>query len=139
MATTLPTVTGWSPLFGDTPNAYQLLFARSSNDYHAARALGVSGMRGIRRVMRVLNGAAPGSTATETYSRVAAATPFNTLSGGGARTVETVTEVNRATTAADVTYVNTNIIDRIYNMTPPIASYPPDLSGNGGATSKRGY
>ena len=139
MATTLPTVTGWSSFYGNTPNAYQPLFGRSSNDYMAAQALGRAGMRGVRRIMRVLNGAAPGSTATETVARIAAATPFNTLSSGGVRAVETVTDVNRATTAADVTYVNTNIIDRIYNMTPPIASYPPDLSGNGGATSKRGY
>lgn len=139
MATTLPPVTGWSPLFGDTPNAYQLRFGRHSNDYHAARALGAPGMRGIRRLMRVLNGAAPGSTATETYARIAPATPFNTATGGGARAVETITEVNRATTAGDVTYINANILDRIYNMQPAIASYPPDLSGNGGATSKRGY
>jgi hypothetical protein len=139
MATTLPTVTGWSPLYGSTPNAYQLLFGRHSNDYHAARALGASGMRGIRRIARVLNGAAPGSNATETVARIAPATPFNTATGGGARVVETITEVNRNTTAADVTYINANILDRIYAMTPPIASYPPDLSGNGGATSKRGY
>jgi hypothetical protein len=138
MATTLPTVTGWSPLYGNTPNAYQQLFGRSSNDYHAAMALGRAGQRGVRRVMRVLTGAAPGSNATETYARVQAATPFNTLTGGGARVVETVTEVNRNTTAGDVTYVNANIIDRIYAMTPPIANFPPDLSGNGGG-GKRGY
>lgn len=139
MATTLPTVTGWSPLYGNTPNAYQPLFGRSSNDYIAAQALGRAGMRGVRRIARVLNGAAPGSTATETVARIAPATPFNTLSGGGVRTVDTVTEVNRATTSADVTYINANILDRVYNMQPAIASYPPDLSGNGGATSKRGY
>jgi len=139
MATTLPTVTGWSPLFGNTPNAYQLQFGRHSNDYHAARALGASGMRGIRRVMRVLNGAAAGSAATETYVRRRAAAPFNQVEASGNVPMETVTEINRNTTAADITYINANIIDRIYNMHPAIASYPVDLSGNGGATSKRGY
>lgn len=138
MSTTNPTVTGWSTFWGQTANAYQLQNGRSSNDYFAAMALGRGGQRGVRRIMRVLNGAAPGSNATETVARIAPATPFVTNTGGGARVVETVTEVNRNTTAGDATYVNSFILDRIYNMTPPIASYPVDLSGNGGG-GKRGY
>jgi len=138
MATTIPAATGWSQLYGDIPNSYQLLFGRNSNDYMAAMALGRAGQRGVRRIMRVLNGATAGGAAVETYARVQAAIPLTANNGGGVRVVETVTVENRNTTAADVTYVNTQMIDRIYNMTPPIASYPVDLSGNGGG-GKRGF
>jgi hypothetical protein len=46
---------------------------------------------------------------------------------GGVRTIETVTDINRNTAAADVTALK----EMLYNVkTRP--SYPVDLSGNGG-------
>jgi hypothetical protein len=48
--------------------------------------------------------------------------------------METVTTVNRNTTAADLTYAQ-GLVDRVFNA--EISSYPVDLSGNGGG-GKRG-
>jgi hypothetical protein len=50
-----------------------------------------------RAVLLALLGVAPGANATDTYKRVIAAEELS-----GVRAIETVTNINRATTAADV-------------------------------------
>ena len=77
----------------------------------------------LRRLLTTLLGAAPGATATETKKQV----KWDQGSPGGLIPIETVTLVSRPTTAADVTGLNALLF-----RNPFPASYPADLSGNGG-------
>jgi hypothetical protein len=65
-----------------------------------ARMLGHQGMLPMRAIWLALTGAAPGANASKSRSRVAASAEL-----GGARPIENVVLVNRATTAADVTEI----------------------------------
>lgn len=79
-------------------------------------------IRGLRKraaLMKALNGAAPGGTATWAQKRVQA----NTTEQGGKRVIETYNLVNRATTAADETY-----IDKLLAPTSRIAT-PTNKAG----------
>jgi hypothetical protein len=78
---------------------------------------------GVTQLLYTLLGVAPGAVATKTYPRVQG----QTGAPGGLQTIETVTVVNRATTAADLTAFQA-LLRRVTG--PP--SYPVDLSGNGG-------
>jgi hypothetical protein len=142
MSFTPPTVTGYSgyydPLYGRAGNGAAadynntLRYGRSSTERRAALALSRSGFRGMRRAMRVLNGAAPGSDATENYTRVGVVDQNgpNSIGPGGLRTMETVVANSGNTTTAQQTYINNNIIDLVFATSPSIP-YPADLSGNG--------
>lgn len=80
-----------------------------------------------KRLLAALIGAASGSNATETYSRVTAAVPFlSQFTGGGVVPVEVVTQINRNTSAADVTNLKAAI-----SRTPSV-TFVADASGNGG-------
>jgi hypothetical protein len=57
-----------------------------------------------RALMIALNGVVPGSPAVDTWKRIAPAEDM-----GGARVVETATNINRNTTAADVTDLLTDV------------------------------
>jgi hypothetical protein len=103
-------------------------YARDSNERRIAQAMSRAGFRGMRRVIRTLNGAAPGTTATDTYARVLGSNAFEPPSG--ARPIETVTTVNAATTAAQQTAIQTRLIDQLFVSSP--TSYPTDLGGGGG-------
>lgn len=137
MSFTPPAVTGYSafydaslgrPFNGDTATYNAMLrYGRSSNERRASFALSRSGFRGMRRVLKELVGVAPGATATDTYGRVSA--PISEFLGG-ARAVDTITTVNAATTAAQVTYLNALVADGLFLQNP--SSYPVDASGNGG-------
>jgi hypothetical protein len=63
-----------------------------------ALSLDGKGTFALREIVRTLDGAVAGTTATKTFARVEANVEL-----GGKRVVETETLVNRATTAADVT------------------------------------
>lgn len=71
----------------------------------AAQSLSQKGTYGLRELMRTLDGAVAGSTATKTYKRIVASTEL-----GGARAVETETLVGRATVVGDVTIINADIL-----------------------------
>ena len=90
-----------------------------------SRSLDREMLKGFRQVMIALDGVAPGGTATKTHKRVLAR---EDTSGdlSGKRTIETVTDVNRVTTAADVTNINANWLA---NVEKP-ASYPANGDGN---------
>jgi hypothetical protein len=80
--------------------------------------------RGSRADVAKINallGAVPGAVATSQYTRVA---PTNSVVVGKQR-VEVVTEVNRATTAADVTDLLTNMVNLNHNLV-----FRPDKGGN---------
>lgn len=77
----------------------------------------------VTQLLYTLLGASAGSNATKTYSRVQG----QTGAPGGLQTIETVTLVNRNTTAADLT-----AFQALLRRSTGPATYPVDLSGNGG-------
>lgn len=80
--------------------------------------------RAFRKIMRALNGVAPGGAALSTRTRIVA--PAGAMQEGGVRVIETITEVNRVTTAADQTAINLEI-DGLDTPT-----FPREASGNSG-------
>jgi hypothetical protein len=100
-----------------------------------SRIMEKPGNRKLRGLMLALNGAAAGGTAAVTHKQIAGPTvtpaPVGTM--GGTRTIETVTDINRATTAADETN-----IDQIINDKFAPASYPSSRDGRsyGGMAGK---
>lgn len=125
IAATTPTVA--SGFWNNTapPNQYH----RTNTERTLGRVLAKRGNTGLRKVWRALTGVAPGASVTDTYARVLGPTAFTPYALGGLRTIETVTTpYNRVTAAADVTYIDTNIIDPV----AAVQTYPTDLSGNGG-------
>lgn len=127
MSFIIPTVSGWSNFWGNTSNAYQPRFARSSTERMLSLRLATKGNRTIRAVMRALNGAAPGANATAQYARVQAGSPL-TQQNGGARVVETRVDYNANTTSNDQSTINARIYDQLFNAAP--ATYPVNLGGN---------
>lgn len=91
------------------------------------RLMNRSQWRAASELFDTLLGAAVGGTAAKSHTQVQAVTPVPGLIGGGLRTIETVTDINRATTTADVTMLKEMTVNV---KTRP--SYPKDLSGNGG-------
>ena len=86
----------------------------------------VRGNRTLRRLIQTLIGTAAGSTATENFTRVQAAQALGSITtNGGLVPIETVAQINRATTAADITNVTAAL-----TRTPSL-TYPVDVSGNG--------
>lgn len=77
----------------------------------------------VTQLMYTLLGAATGATATKTKTQVQG----QTGAPGGLVTIETITLVNRATTANDLA-----AFQALLRRLPAPASYPADLSGNGG-------
>lgn len=89
-----------------------------------AQRLNVVGFMKDRELLRTLLGAAAGSTATKTRSRVA----HSTTELGGKRTIETQTLVNRATTSGDVTDLKAALL--AYDSKPAATTYPRDARLN---------
>jgi hypothetical protein len=77
----------------------------------------------VTRLMYVLLGASVGATATKTKAQV----QWQQGSPGGLIPIEVLNLVNRATTANDLT-----AFQALLTRFPYPASYPADLSGNGG-------
>jgi len=77
----------------------------------------------VTQLMYTLLGAAAGSTATKTKKQV----QWQQGSPGGLIPIETITLVNRATTAADLTAFQALMTRNVFP-----AVYAPDISGNGG-------
>lgn len=81
------------------------------------------GLKELRRRAFTLNGVVAGTTATETSKRIEANTEL-----GGKRTIETETLVSRATTAADITEINADLLSTLTSRTT-MAS-PANKDGN---------
>lgn len=150
MAIGNPAVTGWSsfwqmsgdfnqyaPLLQANPAGGGSLGWRSKLEWQIAKLVDKQQFRQIKALMFGLTGAVVGSNVTKTYTRVfgppntEGAGPFGQTSPsdlGGLVPMEVVTVINRNTTAADVTYLqsmfNTDMVGR--GLT-----YANDLSGNG--------
>jgi hypothetical protein len=96
----------------------------SQGDDKIAKMLRTGGATlNLRRVLTTLLGAVAGTTATQTKKQV------QHVQGapGGPIPIETINLINRATTAADVTAFNALLFRNVFP-----ASYPADVSGNGG-------
>jgi hypothetical protein len=90
----------------------------------------------VQALFLALLGAAAGGTALATRPMIVGSplsADANGAQGGGVVPVQTVTVINRATTATDVTNLKT-----LTNFTRGPASYVSDVSGNGGG-SKLGW
>ena len=126
--------TGWSPTLGagganiGSATGTAQFNGITQADDRDVKGLRTAGGRRLRRLLRVLVGNSPGGTATENRVRI----KHVTGAPGGLQLVETVPVINRVTTAADVTAIDA-LLDRV---TIP-ATYPPDLSGNGGAGKQK--
>jgi hypothetical protein len=89
------------------------------------------GTRPLARIMIALTGAAAGGSASETRTRVdAVAANGNPLSNGGLIPIETQSLINRATTAADESLIE-SLLDGSFGPSL-VAGYPADAAGNGG-------
>ena len=145
MSLTRPTVTGWSGLFNDVMGApdvgayTQLPLAQNGNrsrvEFEIARLFKHETQREAKAALLALIGAAAGGTATSTYKRVSTPTgpsattpvPMQLDALGGNRTIDTVTVINRATTAGDISYLK-DLFDG--DLSASSITYPTDPSGN---------
>lgn len=112
-------------------DSYSFTSGNHPKEKQLKRLLRRRGLRVVQELMLTLLGAAAGSTAAVTYSRVqgngaTAGSPTGVGDMGGQRVLETRTQINRATTAADDTRISTLISQK-----PAPLTYPGDLSGNG--------
>lgn len=148
-ALVLPTITGYSPFWanvlstgnGDSATTYAFPpvtqnGARPPMDSQLARILKRNTYRAMNEAILTLLGAAAGSTAEATHKVVSAptgpegSTPTVTSIGdfGGNREIETITDINRATTAADITWISKFFDNKLLEAG---ITYPT-VSGSGG-------
>jgi hypothetical protein len=114
MSLTLATVTGWSGFWqmeGDMRlYAMQTSQNRAQSANVIAKYMNKRSVGDARAALAALIGAAAGETATQTFTQVGnpaansgtVPTPPTIGEMGGVRPVSTITQINRATTAADV-------------------------------------
>ena len=112
----------------NNPSGYSLLINKSPIRNRIKRVVNREGFRQAQALFNALIGAATGGTATATHKRVGQPTDLSVGSSGGARGIDTVTDINRVTTAADVTALK----EMVYGVKTRPITYPKDLSGNGG-------
>lgn len=153
MATAIvPTVTGYQPFWnnilspkinGDSNTSYAMIPATQNGgrvpmDSQIARIFKRNSYRGFNALFLELIGASTGGTASASHRQVGAPATGPTASTpsvsgigdfGGNRLVETVTDINRATTAADVTW-----LEKYFNNKLLAAGITyPTVSGSGGS------
>lgn len=125
--------TGYSPTVGANGSIVpstsgQLQFNNSALVNRLENTLRRTQSRALQKVWRALTGAAAGGAALATRARVTAKVAKDDPADiGGLVSIETINLVNRVTTAADVTYID-SVLDKI---TAPIP-YAVDPSGNTG-------
>jgi hypothetical protein len=116
--------TGWSGLynreFTDLPNGFGSLTTGKYDQRNRIKmVVNRNGFRQFTALFNGLIGAASGSNVTATHKRVAAIVKTSGPQGGGARDVEVITDINRNTTAADITALK----EMVYNVTHKPSSY----------------
>jgi len=115
---------GAGPANADATSGYAQFNGITQGDFTINQPLGLGGqVAGMLQLLLTILGAAPGTTATKTKKQV----QHVIGAPGGAVPVETISLVNRATTAADVTAFQAMFT----RLNGPI-TYPADVSGNGG-------
>lgn len=125
----------YSPFWGDgltLNNSYSLLVNKMPRRNSIRGVVNREGFRPLTELFVALLGTAVGGPALVTHKRIAAIDPTLVgnlgISGGGNRTIETITDISRVTTTADVTALK----EMVNNVTHRPSTYPKDLSGNGG-------
>lgn len=117
---------------GIDPSSYSLLVNKWPQRNRVKRVVNREAFRVMTALINGLVGAASGSNVTATHKRIAAVVGASGGTpgpiGGGQRTIETITDINRNTTAADITAIK----EMLYNVKARPSTYPKDLSGNGG-------
>lgn len=115
MAFTAVTYSGFSGFWNLTGDRANYSMSQSQSRAKASKKIAQwmagRGVRDARAVFNALIGAASGGTASDTFAQIAPPVgPDGTVPGvssltglGGARLINTITTINRATTAADVT------------------------------------
>ena len=110
-------------------DSYSFTNGNNPNERQLKRLMRRRGMRPVQELILTLLGAVAGSTASVTYKRVAGqgnSGPSSVGALGGARLMETRTQISRVTTAADVTRI-TDVLTRGPKATVDVH----DASGNG--------
>lgn len=123
-------VNGWQGLWTHEGGANYTLLNDKNPIRGRAKSIVLRGsFRKTRELLDTLIGAASGNAASATHKQVLtqSETPIGIAALGGLRTAETVTDVSRNTTAADITDLKTFLVNVSHKPT-----YPRDLSGNGG-------
>jgi hypothetical protein len=92
------------------------------------RTMNRESFRVLTALFNGLVGAATGGNVTATHKRVQRPADTTIGGSGGLMTIETVTDINRNTVAADVTKLKEMVAGVKVRPTP----MPKDLSGNGG-------
>lgn len=149
-AAIVPTVTGYQPFWANilaNPNVDPSITyafptaaqngARPPMDSQLARILKRNTYRGVNELFLTLIGTASGSAALAQHKVVSAPTateataPQVTSIGdfGGNRDIETIDDVNRNTTAADITWISKFFNDKLLEAG---ITYPT-VSGSGGS------
>lgn len=111
-------------------DSYSFRSGNNPREKEVKRIFRKRGMKKTQELVVELLGAAAGAAALATYKRVAAngtsssVTPVGGM--GGARVIETRTQLDRVTAAADDTRLTTLITRGMHRTTKP-----RDLSGNG--------
>jgi hypothetical protein len=123
---------GWQGLWtheAGNPAGYSLLVDKNPIRGRAKSIVLRKSFRKTRELLDTLIGAASGSAASATHKEIDhASTPLDVGALGGARTITTITDISRNTTAADITALKEFLV----NVTHRPTTYPRDLSGNGG-------
>lgn len=120
----------WDNVHGE---AYALTGSQENLKRRISRILEKPGARALQELMLTLNGAAAGSAASATHTRVEADVDRTTaVVGGGVRTVETVTDVSRNTDAADKTEIDTILNDSFAPSTYPTSGDGRSAGGMAG-------
>ena len=122
--------------FNNTAPFTGLLGWRSKLEWQIAKLADKQQFREIKTLLFTLIGAAAGGTATKTYARVSTPvgpnqtvpTTVSVVDMGGLVPIETVTVINRVTTAADITYLKSMFNNDMMNRG---LTFVVDLSGNG--------
>lgn len=119
-------MTQFSGLFDTVHGTGHAFVSQSTTKRMLSQLLKRPKNRALRELITTLVNGDVGDTAVATHSRVAAHEHDNFLTTGGVRTIETVADINRVTTAADVTEIDRNLFDATGEV------YVVDKSGNGG-------
>lgn len=119
----------WSGFWGDgsgSTGAYSLYQNKMPRRNAMRGVVNREGFRTFTALFNGLVGAASGSNVTATHTRISNDTS-SAAPNGGARTIDTITDINRNTAAADVTALKEMTVGVTRRPT-----YPRDASGNGG-------
>lgn len=132
----MPSYSGlWNGVYAEN---HSLQINRAPTFRRISQALRRRSLTVLREVIdTVANGSSINGASAVTYKQIAGdPLPGNSVSGGGRRTIETVTKVNASTTVGVPTTAIPNVsaaqIDGLVDFKSAPSTYPTDASGNGG-------